>query len=376
MNQQVTSGSLMLRSGEALKERTTFHIGGPARFFAELRNPHDVAEALKFARGHGLPLMVLGGGSNVLVSDRGVEAMVAHPAHRGVTVLESGSGSVTLRVAAGEPWDALVELAVRDGLWGIENLSHIPGQTGAALVQNIGAYGAQVSDRLESAEVFDLAEGRRHVLNSAECKLGYRSSLFNGEGRGRYLIWSITLRLDRHGAVQTHYPGVAEYFAQRGISNPGLAETRDAIIHIRDAKFPYPREERGGNAGSFFKNPVLRAAAFEQLGRRFRESFSAEAAERLAVLGRRGALGDSIRIPAAFLIDACGLKGASVGGAIVNETQPLVLLNQGGATAEQVLLLAGHVRRTVFVRTGVTLALEPELIGFSEAEVQKLLALD
>ncbi len=365
-----------MRTGEALREHTTFHIGGPARFFAELRSPHDVAEALKFAEGRGLPFIVLGGGSNVLVSDRGVEAVVAHPAHRGVTVVESDSASVTLRVAAGEQWDSLVELAVRDGLWGIENLSHIPGQTGAALVQNIGAYGAQVSDVVESAEVFDLAVGRRHVLSASECRLGYRSSLFNGEGRGHYLIWSITLRLNRRGVPHTQYPGVAEYFSEHGIGHPGLAEMRDAIIHIRDAKFPYPREERGGNAGSFFKNPVLSAAAFAELEQRVRKSFGPEAAGRLAVLARKGAEGDGVKIPAAFLIDVCGLKGASVGGAVVNQTQPLVLLNQGGATAEQVLLLASAIRRTVFLRTGVPLSLEPELVGFSEAEVQRLMSLD
>ncbi|MGH9357311.1 MAG: UDP-N-acetylmuramate dehydrogenase [Terriglobia bacterium] len=352
-----------------LKPYTTFKIGGPARYFADVRTPSDVTEAREFAASRQFAIFVLGGGSNLLISDRGLDALVLHPFCRGLAVEDEAGPHVLIRAEAGEPWDRVAAWAVERDWWGIENLSHIPGQAGAALVQNIGAYGQQISDVLVSAEVADLRTGATSRLSAAECGFAYRKSIFNSSHKGRYLILSLTLRLSRDPRPNLEYPGVKSWFETCGVQRPSLAQIRQAIIAIRDAKFPYPREEKGGNAGSFFKNLALTQAGYDSLERQFRNNFSSDQLSGLHTLRQRSAAADRIRVPTAFLIEACGLKGYRMGAASVNERQPLVLLNEGGATARDVLLLARHVRQTVFARTGVKIPIEPELAGFMPEEL-------
>ena len=361
-----------LREKEPLKPHTTFKIGGPARYFARVRSPQEVREAIVFAQGRSAPVFVLGGGSNLLVSDRGFDGLVLHPACEGAgePQRDSNTGFVRFRINAGEAWDRAVACAVDHGWWGIENLSHIPGQSGAALVQNIGAYGQQLSDVLESAEVLELSTGEAHLLQANECGLGYRRSIFNGSHRGEFIILSITLRLPIEPRPNLGYRDLRAYFEERSIDRPSQLEIRRAIISIRDRKFPYPREARGGNAGSSFKNPTLSAAEFQALERSVRLRFGAAEVSRLDELSHRPGSTDSVKVPAALLIDMCGLKGFGIGGAQVNPPQPLVILNLGTATAEDVLCLAGHVRRTVYRETGVKLELEPELVGFAPGETE------
>jgi UDP-N-acetylmuramate dehydrogenase len=366
-----------------LKPYTSFKIGGPARFFCRVSTPEQIREAMVLARAQSLPVFVLGGGSNILMSDGGFGGVVIHPGHAGVrTAAEDLARGAAVRItaSAGEPWDKLVGYTVDRGWWGIENLSHIPGQSGAALVQNVGAYGQQLSDVFEQAEVLELATGEVRAPGAAECGLGYRRSIFNSTRRGQYLIWSITMRLTMAAKPQLNYRDVQQYFAERGISGPSQQEIRQAIIHIRNGKFPYPREERGGNAGSFFKNPTLDPAAWGRLQSRMAARFGDEGRSRLAGLARREDLSGSgadrpVRVPAAMLIDLCGLPGFELGRAQVNPSQPLVILNQGGATAADVLRLAGHVRRTVNRETGILLEVEPELVGFKGDEVEHYFAL-
>jgi UDP-N-acetylmuramate dehydrogenase len=370
-----------------LKPYTTFKIGGPARYFCAVTAGGEIREAVALARSESLPLFVLGGGSNILVSDAGFHGIVLHPARNGIEVLEQtvsqqGRPGVRLRISAGEPWDSLVAYTVDHGWWGIENLSHIPGQSGAALVQNIGAYGQQLSDVFEEAEVLSLADCELDTLSAAECGLAYRRSIFNSTRRGEFLIWSITLTLGLKPQVHIGYRDVQAYFADRGNDQPSQSEIREAVIQIRDRKFPYPRQERGGNAGSFFKNPTLDSKGWPSLAARVRARFGDAAHDRLLASiarsrpeagGQSGS--DSVRIPAALLIDLCGLKGFEAGRAQVNPSQPLVILNQGGATAGDVLRVAGHVRQTIYRETGVVFELEPELIGFSPQEIDLYLGL-
>lgn len=360
---------------QPLKPFTTFKIGGPARVFVNVDSAADVVAALDLAERHSLPVFTLGGGSNILVSDNGLHALVLHPTRRGITVLSETGDLVRIRVEAGESWDNLVAFAVERDWRGIENLSHIPGQAGAALVQNIGAYGQQLGDVLESAEVMDLAARESRTLMRDECGLAYRRSIFNTDGKRRFLILGLVLDLSKAGPPSLHYPDVAAWVETLGRREPSLAEIREAIIHIRDKKFPFPVEERGGNAGSFFKNPVVRLDEYESLERSVREHFGSEGQNRLRRLPGRAQNADFIKISGALLIDLCGLKGSRIGGAAVNETQPLVILNMGGAIARDVLLLARHVRQTVFAKTGIALDIEPELAGFTPAEMLKLLAL-
>ena len=354
---------------EPLKPYTTFKVGGPARLFIPVRSPEEVGLAVALAGKENLPLFILGGGSNILVSDRGFAGMVVHPVFKGITPLHEDAESVTLEVNAGETWDSVVQYAAEKGWWGIENLSHIPGQAGAALVQNIGAYGQQVSDVVESAEVVDVATCGTRVLSAADCEFGYRRSIFNTTARGRFIIVRLRLRLAKHGRPQLDYPDVQAYFQRSGVQRQSLKEIRQAIISIRDRKFPFPREERGGNAGSFFKNPSLLESEYAALHEMLRRNFPPREVARLEEIRNRFPSPDRIKIPTAFLIEICGLKGHRIGGAQVNETQPLVLLNLGGATAQDVIALAQHVRKTVRARTGAALAIEPELVGFTGQEI-------
>ena len=361
-----------MQEAEPLKPYTTFKIGGPARYFARAASMEEFREVSNFASKIGLPLFILGGGSNILVNDRGYEGVVVHPSIRGIKVAHEDDEFVTLDVSAGEAWDDLVRFAVEHGWWGIENLSHIPGQAGAALVQNIGAYGQQVSDVVKSAEVLEIASGSPRVLSAAECGFGYRRSIFNTTARGHLIIMRVTLCLSKHGRSQLDYPDVQAYFQRRGIQQSSLTEIRQAIISIRDSKFPFPREERGGNAGSFFKNLALSESEYATLRDMLGRNFAPEAMERLEEIRNRLQAVGQIKIPTAFLISICGLKGYRIGGAQVNETQPLVLLNQGGATSHDVVALAMHIKKTVREQTGVRITLEPELVGFTPLELAEI----
>jgi UDP-N-acetylmuramate dehydrogenase len=361
---------------QALKPHTTFKIGGPAKYFARVETPDELREALAFRKAHNLNFFVLGGGSNILVSDRGFDGLIIHPVNKGITAIEEDAREIALRIQAAETWDDAVGFAVEHQWWGIENLSHIPGQAGAALVQNIGAYGAQLSGVFQSAEVMEVATGEIRILDREACRLGYRSSIFNTTDKGRFIILSLRVRLAKLGQPNLQYPDVCAYFEQRGVTSPSLGEIRQAITAIRDAKFPFPREEKGGNAGSFFKNLLLTEAEYLRLEDQIQRNLTHELAAKLRALVRKSQTAEGIKIPAAFLIDACGLRGYRIGGALVNPTQPLVLLNQGGATARDVLSLACHVRRAVYEKTGVAIELEPELVGFTPAELAEFVSLD
>ncbi|HUI42909.1 MAG TPA: UDP-N-acetylmuramate dehydrogenase [Terriglobia bacterium] len=359
-----------------LKPHTTFKIGGPARFFVEAADARQAREAIAFARRKSAAVFILGGGSNILVSDRGFDGLVLHPTRRGVAKTAEDGASVTLRIDSGEPWDDAVAETVERGWWGVENLSHIPGQSGAALVQNIGAYGQQLSDVLQSADVLELSSGELRSLDAAACGLEYRKTIFNSIRKGEFLILAINLKLSKRPQPNLGYRDVQAYFEERATREPCQADIRQAVIAIRDRKFPYPREERGGNAGSFFKNPTLNSYEFEALELRVAARFGAAALARLAAVRERMRGTGAIKLPAALLIDLCQLKGLTMGGAQVNPTQPLVILNLGGATSDDVLSLAGQLRRTVHRETGVSLSLEPELVGFTAEEKSRYLALE
>jgi UDP-N-acetylmuramate dehydrogenase len=376
MTARACGDGLEIRSSELLKPYTTFKIGGPARHFANIKTSGDLSEAIEFAQAEREDTLVLGGGSNVLISDAGFSGLVAHPVNDGMAVVNEDADAVTLRINAAETWDNVVEHAVARGWWGIENLSHIPGQAGAALVQNIGAYGQQIGDVLERAEVMDIRTGEVRTLGIEECQLAYRKSLFNTSARGRFFILGLTLKLSKLERPNLQYADVKAYFDSRTIRRPAQLEIRKAIVAIRDRKFPFPREEKGGNAGSFFKNLVLTQAEYDRLEANFRKNFSPNELARLREFRNRFQAGNGIKIPTAFLMEACGLKGCRAGRAEVNETQPLVLLNQGGATAADVMRLAKRIRQTIYERTGMAISIEPELIGFRPAEMEDYLALE
>jgi len=355
-----------IEQNRSLKSLTTFKIGGPARFFVELAHANELTEALAFAEKETVPVLILGGGSNMLVSDRGFLGLVIHIANRGIDVQDLGTRT-QLRIASGEVWDRVVQFAVERELWGIENLSRIPGQAGALAVQNVGAYGEEIKETLVSVEVFDRQRRLFRTLRNEECGFSYRKSIFNTSEKGRYIILFTTLALSRVPKRNISYPDVKKWFERR--PEPAILEIREAIQAIRDKKFPFPAESIEGNAGSFFKNSVLPPDEYEKLESAFERNLPEQAA-RLRTIRARSE-GGEIKIPSAFIFEACGLKGYREGNVQLNPTQPVIVLNETGeATAKEVLTLVHHVRTIVRDKTGLHLYTEPELIGFTAEELR------
>ncbi len=356
-----------------LARYASFLIGGPARLFCRVKTLGELRQAIERAKQEHLPILLIGGSSNLLISDRGFDGLVIKLEITGITSAEA-NGDILLHCSAGERWDDVATLAAERGWWGIENLSHIPGSVGAFAVQNVGAYGQEASQVVEWVRALDLTDNTIKLLFNSECGFAYRKSIFNTTQKGRYIILQTALRLHPGGRPNLSYADVQAYFTQRGISQPTLSQIRAAIIEIRNKKFTTP--DKIPNAGSFFKNLVISETDFEFLSKKIKENFNDVILDKLQNYRARLSGPEGIKIPTAFLIDLCGLKGARVDGAKINETQPLVLLNYSGtATAHDVLSLMKQVRQTVYARTGMKLDLEPELVGFSEAELKNYFAL-
>jgi UDP-N-acetylmuramate dehydrogenase len=350
-------------------------VGGPARWYAEAETEADVLEALGFATARGAPLFVLGGGSNLLVADRGVEALVVRLRLRGVEV-ERGAARVLVRAGAGEPWDGFVARAVAEGWAGLECLSGIPGDVGATPIQNVGAYGQEVSETIAEVRVLERATGAAAVLAGAACGFGYRDSHFKRAWRDRYVITAVAFALRPGGAPAVRYPELARALGAAAGAAPSLAEVRETVLALRRSKSMVldPGDENTRSAGSFFTNPTLDPAAFESARARI---------EAAGVLGpgesfpRYPAEGGRVKLSAAWLIERAGFaKGTRHGAAGLSTRHTLALVNRGGATAAALLALARRIRQGVLERFGVALTPEPELVGFAPGEVADLLGGD
>lgn len=328
---------------------TTFQIGGPAAWFAEAATEADVEAAVAFAAERRLRLFVLGGGSNVLVSDAGFAGVVLRIALRGVT----RHGHV-LEAAAGEDWDALVKQSVDAGLAGMECLSGIPGTVGGTPVQNVGAYGQEVSRTIRSVRAFDRSAAAWVDLTNAECRFAYRSSRFNhGEDRDRFIVSKVIYELARNVPAAVAYADLKRYFADRHIAQPSLQQVRDAVLSIRLGKgmVVTPDNPERLSAGSFFKNPVVASEVISAI---------AAAAGVAAADVPRYAAGDGlVKLPAAWLLERAGfVKGYRQGAAAVSARHTLALTNQGGAKAADIVALRDVIKERVQTMFGV--ALEPE----------------
>ncbi len=360
---------LTIKNDVRLKELTTFGIGGNARYFAEVAALDDLRDALAFAAEERLELLILGGGSNMLVSDRGFAGLTLKIGLKGFEVIAEDAESVLLRVAAGEIWDEVVANAVEAGWWGVENLSLIPGSAGAFAVQNVGAYGQEASDVVESLDVREIAAGAQVSIPRYACGFGYRASVFNTQRKGRDIILNTVMRLKKRGTPNLSYRDLAAYF--QGKPTPTLPEMRAAVIAIRDAKLPDPKNI--GSAGSFFKNLTLDLAAFRKMRDQIGRALGEQAASAVASACRENAAG--VKVPTALLLDLCGLKGKRVGGAEIFHKHPLILINaDGSATADDVMRLMQCARQTVYAHAGVEIFPEPNLIGFSPEELREYFA--
>lgn len=336
---------MTIREYEPLSRHTTLRTGGPARYFIAAQTEAEIREAIQFANERQLPVLVLGGGSNVLARDEGFDGVVIHIASRGI---QRGASLHEVVAEAGEPWDDLVAWSVGQGMHGLENLSLIPGTVGAAVAGNIGAYGAEVKDTLLWAEALDSRTGTARRFAAGECGLAYRHSFFKtSEGRP-YIITRAAFALGGPRALNTHYKDVRDYFAARGIAAPTLAEMREAVIAIRRRKLP--EVEQTGTAGSFFKNPVIARAEYELL------------AERYPGLPGHKEGNDGMKIPLGWVLDrVCGLRGARKGRVGLHAEQALVLVNEGGSAGE-VAAFAGEVAVIVKEKTGIAIDWEVERV--------------
>jgi len=335
----------------ALAPYTTLGVGGRARWFVEATDEATLREALGWSRARGVALRMLGGGSNVVVADAGVEALVVRIGLRGVTTREAGR-VVDVTAAAGEPWDDLVALAVTRGWTGLECLSGIPGLVGATPMQNVGAYGQEVSDTVVAVRALDTTTGQAVTLSPAECGFAYRDSAFKSREPGRYVVLAVTYRLRPGAAPTLGYADVERAVAARGLTAPTLADVRASVLAIRRAKSMVldPDDPNRRSCGSFFTNPIVTPDAVGHVAERAGDP----------KLPRWPQADGGVKLSAAWLIERAGFRRGQREGAVgLSTAHALAIVAHDGARAADVLAFARRLQDTVAERFGVRLALEP-----------------
>ena len=343
--EQVDMGGYTLIENASLATRNTLRVDARATLLAEIRDAAKLPELLDFPAIHNSRLLVLGEGSNMLVTGN-FDGTVLAMATRGVQV-ESDGDSARIAVAAGERWDDFVRWSLGQGYAGLENLILIPGTVGAAPIQNIGAYGCEVAEFVESVEAWDTRERRVATLDHATCAFAYRDSLFKHEP-GRYIVTAVRFVLPRNRPLRTDYAGIDEQLARMGVDKPAPFHVAEAVVHLRTKKLPDPAVI--GNAGSFFKNPIVDVALAEVLKREHPE---------LAFWPQPDG---HCKLSAAWLIEAAGFKGVREGDAGISNRHALVLVNHGKASGSQLWALAQRVMHGVREKFGVQLEPEPVVI--------------
>ena len=348
-----------LQENIPLAPLTTFRLGGPARYFVEANSAADVQEAVAFAQSKSLPLFVLGGGSNLVVSDSGWPGLVLKVAISGIDRRSAEEdGKAVFDVGAGESWDRFVSQAVIARCAGVECLSGIPGSVGGTPVQNVGAYGQEVSHTIASVEVFDRKDGQIRELCREACGFNYRSSIFNTSERGRFIILRVAYALTPGGEAHIEYADLKRHFEGRE-TRPNLAETREAVRHIRARKgmLIVAGDPDCQSAGSFFKNPILTEQQHEDLNSR--------AAAKGFTVPSYPALEKNRKVSAAWLVEKSGLaRGYGFGHVGISSKHALAIVNRGGATAAEVLALKDQIQHRVEEIWGVRLEPEPVMVGF------------
>jgi UDP-N-acetylmuramate dehydrogenase len=338
---------------------TTFKVGGPARYFADATTEEEVKHAVVWAAEHRAPLFVLGGGSNLVISDEGWPGLVLKISIEGIHSSSAGEGKY-FQAGAGANWDALVGCAVDENCAGMECMSGIPGTVGGTPIQNVGAYGQEVSDTISYVRVLEIADGNIIEFSNAECKFAYRSSIFNTSHRARYIVLSVTYQLTPDGPPKIEYADLKKHFAESK-EEPTLEQVREAVLAIRKSKAMLIEEgdEDSRSAGSFFKNPVVtpvEAARIEELAR----SRNPE-----QVFPRYPAEKGLVKLSAAWLVEQAGIrKGYSLGRAGISFKHSLAIVNRGGATAHDIVALSNEVEKKVFDVWGIKLQPEPVFVGF------------
>ncbi len=338
---------MILTENSQLKYLNTFHVEAHARFFCEVSSPEEIRAVLQEKKFRKTPKLVLGGGSNVLFT-KDFDGLVIKNSITGISLINEDKNFYYVKAGAGENWHKLVMHCIEKNYAGIENLSLIPGCAGAAPIQNIGAYGVELKDVFHELEAINMTTGREKSFSASNCKFGYRDSVFKNKEKGKYIITSITLQLRKKPVFNTSYGAIGQELEKMGVQELSIAAISKAVCSIRSAKLPNPDEL--GNAGSFFKNPVLSTARCEELKKEFPSLVAYKNSE------------TDVKLAAGWLVEKCGWKGKRFGDAGVHRNQALVLVNYGKAKGKEILELSEKIAASVKKKFGIDLEREVNIL--------------
>ena len=327
-----------------LKDFTTFGVSANAKKFATFSTEE---EARNLTKNNNEALLILGGGSNVLLT-QDFNGLVLKNEIKGISIIEKNNVSVVLKVGAGEEWHNFVLHTIENGYFGIENMSLIPGSVGASPMQNIGAYGVEIKDVFEKLEALEIETGEIHTFTKEACAFGYRESVFKHALKGKFIITHVYFHLSLVEKISTKYGAIEQELLKNGISNPTSKDVSNAVIAIRSSKLPNPKDL--GNAGSFFKNPVVPIKLYNKIRETFSDAPSYPIDE------------NSVKVPAGWLIESAGWKGKKVGACGVHVNQALVLVNYGGATGNDILNLSTEIIENIYQKFGIVLEREVNIL--------------
>ena len=330
-----------------LANYSTFKIGGLAKYFTVVKNEEEILAAFFWARKKSKKIFILGWGSNVLFSDKGINGLVIKNEIKGIEIIGENDNFSIIKSYSGEAWSKLVNFSINHNYYGVENMFYIPGTVGAAPIQNIGAYGAELKDVFYNLCAINLKTGEKKYFNLKDCQFGYRDSIFKNKLKNKYFILWVELKLSKLAKLNLDYGDIKAKLSEKKIVEPNLKNITEAIQEIRDSKLPNPAIL--ANAGSFFKNPVISEDDFKVLKEKFPEikSFPDK---------------NGIKIPAGWLIEQAGMKGYRHGDAGVYENQALILVNHGSASQKDVLFLVDLVKKNVFDKFGIILEAEVNIL--------------
>ncbi|MFT2011320.1 UDP-N-acetylmuramate dehydrogenase [Pontibacter sp. 13R65] len=336
-----------IQSDFSLKPYNTFGIDAKAKYFARFETEAELQEVLQSPELAGLEKLILGGGSNILFT-KDFDGVVLYNQIKGLEIVDEDEETAFLKAGAGEAWHDVVLFALKQELGGLENLSLIPGTVGAAPLQNIGAYGVELKDVFHELEAVELETGEPYIFDLEACRFGYRDSVFKNEAKGKFVVTSVTMRLQKHHTLNTSYGAIKDVLQEMKVAAPTIQDVSVAVCAIRQSKLPDPKEI--GNAGSFFKNPEIPLLQFEQL----KQTYPSIPAYPVSDL--------TVKVPAGWLIEQCGWKGKVIENYGVHKSQALVLVNYGGANGGEIQALAHEIIQSVKARFGIELHPEVNIL--------------
>jgi len=334
-----------IKENFSLKNYNTFGIDAKCRFFVECSSVDELSNFLINHQKQDLPLMILGGGSNVLFT-QDFDGYILRPFIKGINVIEESENDILVKVGAGEDWDEFVEYCVEKGWGGVENLSLIPGNVGTCPIQNIGAYGVEVKDVIEEVESLEIENLTRNIYKKEDCNFGYRDSIFKRNLKGKQIITHVSFRLQKRPVFKLNYGSLTEELSK--FNELSLKNIRKAVIDIRDSKLPDPKEI--GNSGSFFKNPVVKESIAKELKQEY---------ENIPMYNQGNG---TVKVPAGWLIEKAGWKGKRIGDAGVHENQALVLVNYGSASGKEIFNLAKKIQQSVKTKFDISIEMEVNVV--------------